>query len=253
MGADGNAQISEDNLKLAAMKSTLFQDESPEELEEIWNAVDAAGRLEASPEKLQEPRTMIGDDPLQERSDPSLSGGTAVHEATTVSVQPFLRMAAPAFAPQRVLGLVARVQPSVKKSASLPPLPPRALCVFQNHPTDQAATLRENPNKKRNLGWICWDHGALCLKLKGVAHVTRHLISEIAQLGGDFKGLAGYSQDHAPSTHCGLCVGYEGEVVFGSMQEALRYLKQFFPLLAHPSNRGLMDHPTITQSWLDAL
>ena len=123
----------------------------------------------------------------------------------------------------------------------------------QSHERDLAITLKEDCSSNWNLGWICWSHGNLDLKINGTYQTTRYLIGEIAASGGDFTAERGYTTDMAPETHCMNGVEYEGGVPFSSCENAVRYLKKYFEVIACPMNQGQVGHPTCDQAWIDAI
>jgi hypothetical protein len=126
------------------------------------------------------------------------------------------------------------------------------LFLSQKHKADAAITFKEACSIRWNLGWVCWQHGQLDLKVNGALHTHRYLIGEIANADGDFLAEPGYTEESAPETHCRGGSQYQGGVPFGSVQAAVRYLKQYFDIKACPDNRGLNGHPTCNQQWIDA-
>lgn len=119
--------------------------------------------------------------------------------------------------------------------------------VSEHHRKDLAVTLKEECSSRYNLGWICRRHGWLDLKGPGRRGLTRHLISEIAQQGGNFKKEHGYKSSKSGYTHCMGGTGYQGGAPFGTIDDALRYLKKYFVLKACKGNN------TFTQSYLNRL
>ena len=122
----------------------------------------------------------------------------------------------------------------------------RILYLCQNHRANQAVTLKEDCSSNWNLGWICRSHGCLDFKNNGARGTTRYLAGEIIALGGDVVGHANYN----PSINGATCHqggnGYLGGVTFGSVATAVRYLKQYFTVVACAYNK------TETQAWIDA-
>ena len=131
------------------------------------------------------------------------------------------------------------------------PKSPIYLC--QNQESDMAITLKEDCMSNWNLGWICWSHGNLDLKINGAYQANRYLIGEIAASGGDFRAEPGYTTAFAPQTHCMTGVEYEGSVPFSSGENAVRYFKKYFEVIACPMNQGQGGHPTCDQAWIDAI
>jgi hypothetical protein len=119
--------------------------------------------------------------------------------------------------------------------------------VSEHHRSDLAVTLKEDCSSRYNLGWICRRHGWLDLKRQGRRGLTRHLISEIASQGGNFTKELGYKSIKSGYTHCLGGTGYQGGSSFASVDNALRYLKKFFNLIACQGNQSL------TQQYLDSL
>lgn len=129
----------------------------------------------------------------------------------------------------------------------------KMLLLSQLHENDKAITFKERCDNRWNLGWLCWRHGQLDLKVNGAPNVDRYLIGEIADAGGNFTTEQGYTENTASKTHCCEGAGYQGGVLFGSVEDAVKYLKQYFSVQACPGNRGLHGHPTCNQQWIDAL
>jgi hypothetical protein len=122
----------------------------------------------------------------------------------------------------------------------------RRVYLCQNHKTDQAVTLKEECNSHWNLGWICRGHGQLDFKRRNAWGVTRYLIGEIAAAGGNALGHPHYRPSGGYTCHQGG-VGYQGGIRFGSVANAVRYLKQYFDVVACPCNQ------TETQNWINGL
>ena len=117
----------------------------------------------------------------------------------------------------------------------------------QNHKHDRSLTIKEHCGSRWNIAWICRCHGRLDFKLNGARNTTRYLIGEIALASGnvvahkDYKASPkGYTCHHAGTS-------YEGGICFGSVEAAVRYLKQYFTVIACEEN------PTNTQTWVDNL
>lgn len=117
----------------------------------------------------------------------------------------------------------------------------------EHHRRDLAVTLKEDCSSRYNLGWICRRHGWLNLKGSGRRGLTRHLITEIASQGGNFTNVKGYKTSESGYTHCMGGTGYQAGAPFASVDSALHYLKQFYPLKACKGNK------TLTQQHLDSL
>ena len=113
----------------------------------------------------------------------------------------------------------------------------------QNHQNDNALTLKADCRNGRNLGWICRAHAVLDLTDR--AYYGRYLIQEILRLGGDF--VHGPRFQARTSTHCMAGRNYAGGIQFNSINETVRYLKQYFTVTACPSNE------LQNQAWIDNL
>ena len=129
----------------------------------------------------------------------------------------------------------------------------KMLALSQRHKNDEAITFKDSCDTRWNLGWLCWRHGQLDLKVNGAPHVNRYLFGEIAEAGGHFGNEQGYTENFAPQTHCCGGQGYQGGVRFGSVDDAVKYLKRYFSVQACPGNRGLHGHPTCDQAWIDGI
>ncbi len=104
-----------------------------------------------------------------------------------------------------------------------------------------------------NEGMICL-HGNPHIWLKNQKPNRRYLIGEIAAAGGLFTNEAGYIAAPGGVPQCGVGgTNYQGGVSFGSVKDAVKYLKPYFSVQACPGNRGLHGHPTCDQAWIDGI
>ena len=126
------------------------------------------------------------------------------------------------------------------------------LFLSQRQKNDAAITFKEDCSIRWNLGWVCWKHGQLDLKINDAYQAHRYLIREIVEASGNFLMEPGYSEESAPETHCCGGAQYQGGVPFGTVQTAVKYLKRYFDIRACPGNTGLNGHPTCNQRWIDA-
>ena len=115
----------------------------------------------------------------------------------------------------------------------------------QNHKNAIALTIKDECGSRWNLAWICRGHGCLNFKLPNVPNVNRYLIGEIALAGGDVIQHADYVEAIGGATCHNGGVGYQGYIRLGSVEAAVRYLKQYFTVVACPGNA------TATQLWID--
>jgi hypothetical protein len=123
----------------------------------------------------------------------------------------------------------------------------KIIYLCQNHEQDTAVTIKENCNSRWNNAWICRGHGSLDFKMRGARGTTHHLLSAILAKGVDVKldgrwkaSLVGKTCHHDGKE-------YQGRMLMGSVEEAVRYLKHFVKIVACPFNL------TETQAWIDAL
>jgi hypothetical protein len=121
--------------------------------------------------------------------------------------------------------------------------------------------LEQGPKKYIKLVDQCGGHneGIICLHKK--PHIwlqnqrsnRRYLVGEIAAAGGNFTNEAGYTAAPGGVPNCGVGgSNYQGGVLFGSVEDAVKYLKRYFDIRACPGNTGLNGHPTCNQRWVDA-
>ena len=104
-----------------------------------------------------------------------------------------------------------------------------------------------------NDGMICL-HGNPHIWLKNQKPNRRYLIGEVAAAGGHFTNEAGYVAAPGGVPNCGVGgTNYQGGVPFGSVEDAVKYLKRYFSVQACPGNRGLHGHPTCNQAWIDGI
>jgi hypothetical protein len=93
----------------------------------------------------------------------------------------------------------------------------------------------EQCGNRRNDGMICYGHGHIWLKNNQAS--PRYLIREIREAGGDFTG-PGFIPLPNPDFN-NPCTGgpnYEGGRLFESLENAIRYLKRHFTVLACDAN-----------------
>ena len=117
----------------------------------------------------------------------------------------------------------------------------------QNHKKDRAVTIKEVCSIRWNIAWICRDHGRLDFKVNGARNTNRYLIGEIAVAGGNVITHPDYYVSRGGKTHCHAGTGYQGGIEFRTVEAAVRYLKQYFNVIACSEN------VTNTQVWVDAL
>lgn len=122
-----------------------------------------------------------------------------------------------------------------------------AIFLVQSHERDTAVILREACNKNWNNAWICRSHGSLDFKNDGAKGTTRYLIGEILAQGVDVTQDPDWepSRDGKTCHHGGS--NFQGRLNKDRVEDAVRYLKQFFVVKACPENE------TETQAWIDAL
>jgi hypothetical protein len=125
----------------------------------------------------------------------------------------------------------------------------------QNMENDGALSLKEHCGSNWNLGWICRAHTWLNLRLPNRRGLTRYLIGEISLREGDFTGMPGYFSKEANvlACNCNNGSGYQGGVPFKSEAEAVRYLKQYFNVIACGDNFARNGNGLSDQSWIDKL
>jgi len=85
----------------------------------------------------------------------------------------------------------------------------------------------------RNDGMICYVHGHIWLKNDQTS--PRYLIREIHDAGGDFKG-PGFIALPNGSPNCTSGSNYQGGRLFDSVEDAIKYLKKYFIVLACDTN-----------------
>jgi hypothetical protein len=118
----------------------------------------------------------------------------------------------------------------------------------QHHDNDAALTLKESCSTRWNIGWLCRNHNALSLKLNGARNTNRYLIGEIAAQGENVRENPNWiSANPSHQTHCHGGSGYEGHILFKSIDQAVAYLKCFFRVIACGTNCNE------TQEWIDKL
>jgi hypothetical protein len=123
----------------------------------------------------------------------------------------------------------------------------KVLYLCQNHPKDTAVTLKEDCNSNWNNAWICRDHGSLDFKVKGARGNSRYLIGEILAQGTDVtRDLRWVNSPNGKTCHHSGSA-YQGRLSLGSVEDAVRYLKCFFRVVACPCNK------TEIQQWINAL
>jgi|GEM_PF-444652 len=121
----------------------------------------------------------------------------------------------------------------------------------KNIPARKTIFLEEGPinflrivdacGNTRNDGLICLHEKHTNIALKNQGGSPRYLIGEIAAAGGHFTDEAlGYS----PCANGLTCVGgtnYQGQRVFGSLGQAIKYLRQYFIVRGCKSNQTWTD------------
>jgi hypothetical protein len=88
---------------------------------------------------------------------------------------------------------------------------------------------------RRNDGMICYKH--VHIWLKNYLASPRYLIGEIAGVGGNFESAGFISAGDGHATY--PCVGgtnYQGGRLFDSVEDAIKYLKKYFTVLACDTN-----------------
>ncbi len=90
-------------------------------------------------------------------------------------------------------------------------------------------------NEVRNDGMICFTHGHIWLKNQGRS--PRYLIGEINQAGGNFLEEPGYIGLDGILKPCVGGTGYQAGRKLGTVEDAVRYLKQYFDVRACPENK----------------
>ncbi len=117
----------------------------------------------------------------------------------------------------------------------------------QDHKLDTAVTIKEACDSRWNNAWICRAHGSLDFKNEGVRGTTRYLIGEIRAQGVDVTHDPDWEASHDGKTCHQDGSNYQGRIYKRTVENAVRYLKQFFDVRACP------DNVTETQVWIDAL
>lgn len=122
--------------------------------------------------------------------------------------------------------------------------------------------LEQGPKKYIKLVDQCGgpNEGMICLHktphiwLQNQRPNRRYLIGEIAAAGGHFANEAGYTAAPGGVPQCGVGgTNYQGGVSFGSVEDAVKYLKRYFSVQACPGNQGFHGHPTCDQAWIDGI
>ena len=123
----------------------------------------------------------------------------------------------------------------------------QVIYLCQNHDRDTALTIKEDCDSNWNIAWICRDHGSLDFKKVGARGTIRYLAGDILAQGTDITTDTRWKQSRDGKTchHSGS--GYKGHLCLGTAAAAVKYLKQFFSVLACPANK------TETQAWVDTL
>jgi hypothetical protein len=119
--------------------------------------------------------------------------------------------------------------------------------LLQNEQDDDAIKLREQCGNHHNNAWVCRRHGSIDLKHDVATGTTRYLKGEIQVQGFVFEGHANWELSNAGATCCGGGTGYEGRLRLGSVEEAIRFLKKYYHVVACKENTKE------TQDWIDAL
>jgi hypothetical protein len=99
----------------------------------------------------------------------------------------------------------------------------------------------------RNDGMICLNHNRPHIWLKNNGASRRYLIGEILIARGSFTAEPGYIKAPAGVPNCGVGgVNYQGGVPFESADDAVKYLKRYFDVLACRGN-SIYDQPRINK------
>lgn len=106
---------------------------------------------------------------------------------------------------------------------------------------DYALRLLPSENSSEELGAICYMHAELDLKQE---QDCGYLIQDIQDAGGTFTEHPDFVESEDSSTHCWGGSGYEGGIRFNSIENAVAYLKKYFPLEAAQENTYY------TQDWV---
>ncbi len=121
------------------------------------------------------------------------------------------------------------------------------LYLYQQLERDEAFTIRESTDSRWNLAWISRSHGGIDFKAQARKGHARNLIQDLLKIGIDVTtdprwrpALGGETRNQGGS-------GYLGCLQLECPAEAVRYLKQFFKIVACPGNQ------TETQVWINAL
>lgn len=153
-------------------------------------------------------------------------------------------------------------RPTFKQEVEVFPVCPEDAAAIGAHKGKATIHLEQGPKKYIKLVDQCGRHneGMICLHKK--PHIwlqnqrsnRRYLVGEIAAAGGNFTTEAGYIAAPGGVPNCGVGgSNYQGGVFFGSVEDAVKYLKQYFSIRACPGNQGLNGHPTCNQQWIDAI
>lgn len=124
------------------------------------------------------------------------------------------------------------------------------LYLVQNHRRDLAITIKEDCNSRFNNAWICRQHGSLDLKNKGARGNTVCIKDEL-----DKRNAFEHRIDQHPdwkyskggASCCMSGTKYEGHITFGSVEKAVKFLKEHFDIRACETNKDQ------TQEWIDGL
>ena len=123
----------------------------------------------------------------------------------------------------------------------------RPIFLAQNHVRDTAVTIKEECGSRWNNAWICRSHGSLDFKNNGARGTTRYLIGEILLQGKDVTQHPNWELSPDGNTCHNAGSGFQGRLCLESVEDAVRYLKQFFNVRACDNNR------TETQAWINKL
>ncbi|MEI6715421.1 MAG: hypothetical protein WCO60_16815 [Verrucomicrobiota bacterium] len=108
-----------------------------------------------------------------------------------------------------------------------------------------------NNGRARNNAFICNRHGCIDFKRPEAPGIDRDLLEELKTPDGQWRELSsGIPYASKGATHCTGGTGYVCGIDFGSIDNAIRYLKTFFSIVACP----VCDpDPVASQKWIDSL
>ncbi len=109
-------------------------------------------------------------------------------------------------------------------------------------PHHHALRLTPTQGSHHELGAICYLHSELDLK---EPQDCGYLIKAIEEAGGNSTSHPDFVYSEDGNSHCWGDTGFEGGIRFNSLENAVAYLKKYFPLQAAP------DNTYYTQDWID--